>query len=68
MIKNSLNQGDLVEYINGNEEKVENQKRRFYIILMDEIFDETLHVWWCIPLNLSYSKTWIRSNCLVKIS
>ncbi len=62
-----MNPGDLVEYVNGDG-KYNGNQRRFYIILMDETFDETLHVWWCIPLNLEYSKTWIKSSCLVKIN
>jgi hypothetical protein len=63
-----MNPGDLAEYISGDEKYTENQKRRFYIVLMDETFDEALHVWWCIPLNLEYSKTWVRSRCMVKIN
>lgn len=61
-----IKQGDLVEYIDS--EYTIGDKRRFYLTLYDEIFDGNMHVWYCIPINLGYSITWIRSITLVKIN
>jgi hypothetical protein len=66
--------GDLVEYIRSEDEphSANEPSRKFYILLYDGIFynydNSVMNIWWCIPLSLKYSKTWIRSETLVKIN
>jgi hypothetical protein len=60
--------GDLVEYVVEGE-KISNDRRRFYLTLWCESFEDEFLVWWCIPITMKYNNiTWINAQTLVKIN